>query len=166
MGASAGPGTACCSAERVAGSEGQSSLCAPGPGFPRGDGFFLCFCPHPTSVLLPVTRRAHRALAPSPQLHLGWRRGSLCICKTRAFFHTPLTSLSKGGGGAEGRAQHLSWLLVKCPTTGQARGGQGMSASWHVSAPAGAHGKGNVAQHGLGAHATQLPRSLSKSFHS
>lgn len=149
----------------MAGPGGWSSPCTPGPGFPRGGGFSLCFCPHPTSVLLPVTRRAPGALAPSPQLHLGrWRGSSLRVCKTRALFHTPLTSLGEGGGG---QARRLSWLLAERPTTRRARGGQGMLASQHVSAPAeGACGKGNVAQHGPGARATQLPRSLSKSHHS
>lgn len=122
-GASAGPDTACCSVEKVAGPKGQSSLCAPRPGFPRGGGFSLCFCPHPTSVLLPVTCRGPGGLAPSPQLHLGRRRGgSLHVCKTQALFHTPLTSLGKGGGGAGGRARRLSWLLAEHPTTRRAQG--------------------------------------------
>lgn len=108
----------------MAGPRGQSSPCAPWPGFPRGGGFSLCFCPHPTSVLLPVTHRAPGALAPSPQLHLGRQRGgSLRVCKTRALFHTPLTSLSKGGSGAGGRARRLSRLLAEHPTTRRARGG-------------------------------------------
>lgn len=105
----------------MAGPGGWSSSCTPGPGFPRGGGFSLCFCPHPTSVLLPVTRRAPGALAPSPQLHLGrWWGSSLRVCKTQALFHTPLTSLGEGGGG---QARRLSWLLAERPTTRRARGG-------------------------------------------
>ena len=83
----------------MAGSAGQSGRCTRGPGFPRGTGFSLCFCPHPTSVLLPVTQRAPGALAPSLQLHLGRRRGgSPRVCKTQALFHTLLASLGEGGG--------------------------------------------------------------------
>lgn len=42
-------------------------------------------------MLLPVKQRAHGVLIPSPQLHLGQRRGGcLHICKPLALFHTLL----------------------------------------------------------------------------
>lgn len=119
-------------------------------------------------MLPPVTCRVPGALVPSPQLHLGRRwGGSLHVCKTRALCHTPLTSLSKGGGGEEEQPWCLSWLLVERPVTQQARGGRGTSSSRHVSAPTeGACGKRNMAQHGPRARTTQLPMSRGKSHHS
>lgn len=98
-GASAGPGTACHNAKRVLGSRGQSRPCSPGSCFPRGGVLSRCFCPCPSSVLPPMTRRAHGAVVPSPQLHLGRRGGCLHGCKTRARCHTPLAPPAEEAAG-------------------------------------------------------------------
>lgn len=51
-------------------------------------------------------------LVASPQLHLGRRQGGcLHVCKTWALFHTPLTSLGKGGG----RAGHTGTVPFLAP---------------------------------------------------
>lgn len=119
-------------------------------------------------MLLPVTHRALGALVLSPQLHLGWRReGCLHVCKTWALCHTPLTFLGKGGGTARHTGTVSFLAPLKMPQRTVSSRGMRDVTSRHVAAPAeGACGKGNVAQHGPGAHATQLPRSLSKSRHS
>lgn len=65
----------------------EQPLCT-GARFHKGR-WLLCFCPHPTSVLFPLTCRAPGALAPSLQLHLGWWWGhSLHVCKTWLSSHT------------------------------------------------------------------------------
>lgn len=64
----------------------------------------------------------------SPQLHLDRRQGGcLHVCKTRALFHTLLTSLSKGGSGVghAGMVPFLASLKMLQHTHSKLQGDEG-----------------------------------------
>lgn len=99
-----------------------------------------------------------------------WARGEEAACtyvKHWLSFTHCWTSLGKGGSraGHAGTAPFLAPL--KMPQHAVSSRGMRDVTLQHVAPLAeGACGKGNVAQHRLGSSVTQLPRSLSKSWHS